>query len=315
MRLLLSSALLGLAWFSAANIALSAVAWLLARGMMRRERALSGSALLAIRLLPTTASVLFVTTVFLPAHWRFELAATEETFGIVLTLLAALGFGLLGQSAWRATCAGRAGHRFNALTRLSAKPLAEGAFEVGGGPGVSLVGILRPRIVVSSEARASLTPAELAVAISHEVAHRRSHDNLKRFAMSCAPDLFAWFPVARALEARWQAAAECQADDHAVMGDENRALVLASALVRVARLSSGPTVVRQSPVWSAFHVPTLLETRVRRLVVGPIAAPVARRRVWSACMIAALTVPVAVWLLGFSHTLHVVTETIVTLLP
>src|SRR4029453_6407376 len=108
------------------------------------------------------------------------------------------------------------------------------------------------------------------VAISHETAHERSRDNLKRFLMYCAPDLFGWSRTARELEDAWQRQSEYFADDYAVMGDESRAVVLASALVKVAQLSRRTRgVATPVPAWSAFHVPSLLETRVRRLVAGP----------------------------------------------
>ena len=205
--------------------------------------------------------------------------------------------------------------------------------EIGGLPGVSLAGIWRPRILIGSEARSALTPAELDVAISHEVAHQRSQDNLKRFFLYCAPDLFGWTRVARQLEERWQAEAECEADAAAVMGDSERAVVLASALVKVARLGcagtshqlsragTAGTAAWTSPwippwkMWSAFHVPTLLEMRVRRLVSSRAVPPVATRRLaWSSATLG-LGIPVGLWLSGFSSTLHLVTEVMVTHLP
>ena len=199
--------------------------------------------------------------------------------------------------------------------RRAASLVESDAFEVGGMAGVSLTGIWRPRILIGSEARAALTPAELDLAISHEVAHRRSQDNLKRFLMFCAPDVFGWTAVARALEARWEAEAECEADAYAVMGDGDRAVVLASALVKVARLGCVARLHPLTPAWSAFHVPTLLEMRVRRLVSGAAVPPVPTSRLrWSSAMMA-LCLPVGVWLLELSHSLHQITEAMVTHLP
>ncbi len=83
--------------------------------------------------------------------------------------------------------------------------------------------------------------------------------------------------MARQLEERWQAEAECEADAHAVRGDGHRAVVLAAALVKVARLGGVTAVPPIIPAWtsSAFHVPTLLEMRVRRLVSGSAPRPAA----------------------------------------
>src|SRR5262249_19691951 len=158
----------------------------------------------------------------------------------------------------------------------------EDAFEVGELPGVSLAGILRPRILIGSATLAALTSDELDVAISHEVAHRRSRDNFKRFLIFCAPYVLGWLPAARWLEDGWQAEAECLADALAVGGDEMRAVVLASALVKVARLTRPASVPLASVAWSAFHVPTLLELRIRRLVSGDVLMPAAGAGVWRA---------------------------------
>jgi Zn-dependent protease with chaperone function len=316
MRLILSSVLLGLAWFAAVNILVTPIAWMLARTALQRKGASGASALFAIRLLPSIASCLFVFALFLPAHWRFEERNTQESFGILIASLAALGLALFGRSVWRAIRVSWNGYRLASLARKSASRLVSpGAFEVAGVPGVSLAGILRPQVLIGSEALRALTPAELDVAISHEIAHRRSGDNLKRFVMFCAPDLFGWLPAARQLENQWLAEAECQADDHAVMGDDTRAVALASALVKVAQLRCRAGLVLQSAAWSAFHVPTLLETRVRRLVSEPLTAPARSRRQWGSVAAVAIAVPLGVWLLGFSHTLHVVTEAMVTYLP
>jgi Zn-dependent protease with chaperone function len=338
MRLLLSSVLLGLVWFAAVNAITSLMAWTLGAWMLGRFRIASprrvgASMLLTARLLPAVASPVFVLAVFLPSHWRFEPAETDESFGFVLGGLAAIGLWLALRSAWRAGQAVRAGHRFAELARRAGNLVAGdehgGAFELGGLPGVSLAGIWRPRIFVGSETLSALTPAELDVAIAHEVAHRRSQDNLKRFLMFSAPDLFGWTRVARELEQRWQAEAECEADACAVMGDGQRAVMLASALVKVARLGSAGTLHPVSAtgtrgtsdwplpwtLWSAFHVPTLLETRVRRLVSGSAVPRVVTGRLgWSSATLS-LGIPAGLWLLDFSYTLHLVTEAMVTHLP
>ena len=315
MRVLLSSALLGLAWFVAANALASLAAWLVARRTLRRQPPIGASRLLALRLLPAATSILFTLFIFLPAHLRFEPVDSDESFGIVLGSIAALGLLLVSRATRRAVRAMTAGRAFEALVRRAGNVTAGGALEVGGLYGVSLSGIWRPRILIGSEARAALTPAELDLAISHEVAHRRSLDNLKRFLMHTAPDLFGWTMAARQLEERWQAEAECEADAHAVMGDGQRAVLLASALVKVARLACVGSLRSASPAWSAFHVPSLLEMRVRRLVSGAVPTPASRRTfAWSGAT-AALVVPVGLWLLEFSYTLHAVTEAMVARLP
>jgi hypothetical protein len=48
-------------------------------------------------------------------HVRFEPAASDERFGVVLGLTALVGFALLTGAAWRAVRAGLEGRRFASL--------------------------------------------------------------------------------------------------------------------------------------------------------------------------------------------------------
>ena len=187
--------------------------------------------------------------------------------------------------------------------------------ELKGLRGISLAGIWQPKILIGSDALDALTPTELDLAIAHEIAHRRSNDNLKRFAMCCAPDFFGWTSVARRLEQQWQAEAECEADAHAVRGDGGRAVALASALVKVARLERVGGLRPASPAFSAFHVPTLLELRVRRLVADSALPSADRGWMWRLGTTASLVLAAGLWFTDFSHALHVITEALVASLP
>ncbi len=315
MRVLLSSVLLALAWFAVLNVAVSLVTWVVARVMMRRGSADAGL-LFAIRMLPALASLFFVVAMFLPAHVRFERADVEESFGVILAAGAGIAAAILLRSTVRAARVAWADRTCALLTARIPRQFDRDLFTIPGVSGVSLAGILRSRILVGSETLAALTSSELDVAISHEAAHERSRDNLKRFLMYCAPDVFGWSRTARQLEDAWQRESEYRADDYAVMGDESRAVVLASALVKVAQLSRRARgITNPVPTWSAFHVPSLLETRVRRLVAGPIAVPEDRGIPWRAAIVVALALPVGIWMLGLSYPLHAVTEAMVTYLP
>jgi beta-lactamase regulating signal transducer with metallopeptidase domain len=315
MRVLLSSVLLALAWFAVVNILMSAVTWVLARRAIRRGDA-DGSVLFAIRMFPACASLFFVGAVFLPSHVRFEQADTEESFGVVLAACAIVAAVMLLRSASRAAQVAQADHEFAMLTARVRRQLDRDVFTIRGVTGVSLAGILRSRILVGSETLEALTAAELDLAISHEAAHERSRDNLKRFLMYCAPDVFGWSRTARRLEATWQSASEYRADDYAVMGDERRAIVLAAALVKVAQLSRRVHgIAHPVPAWNAFHVPSLLEKRVRRLVAGPMVIPHDRAAPWREAFLVGLALSVSTWLFGLSYALHAVTEAMVTHLP
>jgi Zn-dependent protease with chaperone function len=260
------------------------------------------------------ASTFFVYAFFLPAHLRFEEREVEESFGLVLGMLAVAGAAIVARSLWRAAHTIWLGRRLLQAARRIATRLDDGTLALPGLPGISLAGIVRTNVLIGRDALHALSAAELDVAISHEMAHRRSRDNVKRFLMYCAPDVFGLLGVAQALERKWEAEAECLADSAAVDGDRQRAMLLASALVKVARLTyRGPMIV-PPPAWSAFHVPTLLESRIRRLVDGDLPrAP--RGRIWLVMALAGSAAPVVVWLADLSYTLHAVTEAMVTRLP
>jgi hypothetical protein len=319
MRLLFSSVLLACFWFAVANVAASAIAWLAARLILLRQSCdaridTDAGLLIAVRLMPAASSIFFAGLLFLPAHWMYEPAESAEAFGVAMRLLAALGAALMARAAWRALRAVSQDLQIASLTHTAAT-LDAGAYQVRGVHGVTLAGVLRPRILVGTPTVEALTPGELDAAIAHEVAHRQSRDNFKRFLVYCAPDLFGWSAAARRLEELWQAASERQADARAVDGDERRAVVLASALVKVARLTRRPGTILPSPTWSAFHVPTLLEARVTRLVSGRLEAARGFAAVWRALAAAALAIAAAAWAFDISYSLHLVSEVLVSRLP
>ncbi|CAN5506357.1 hypothetical protein BH23ACI1_BH23ACI1_24230 [soil metagenome] len=308
-----NAVLLALAWFAAVNAVLSLVAWAWARHGRVSLNASAG-ALLAHRLLPAGGSAFFVLVFFAPAHWRFEPRGGEESFGVVVHALAAAGLALLAPAFWRAAAALRAGWELRScdgLPRIDAAADLE-VYEVDGLAGVSLAGIVRPRILVGLAVREALTPDELDAAVAHEVAHGASRDNWKRLAIYCAPDLFGHTAAARHLEVRWSAVAECHADARAVAGDRARATDLAAALLKVARLAGQAP---RSPAWSTLHDEPLLAARVLRLLGGtPPSAPrpagILMAGGWFALVLA----------LAFAGTsaayeLHILTETVAHFLP
>lgn len=311
---LLSIVVLGLAWFAAVNLLASCVAWLAGSLVLRTGGGRRAGVLLAIRLGPAALSTFFVAALFVPAHWRFEPADAQESFGVVLRALSVLGAMLLARSAARMAEVARAGWRLRACRWFAQADRTLGVYEVQGLAGVSLAGVFRTRILVGAAARCALSAAELQVALAHERAHRYAFDNLKRFVMVCAPDLFGGSATSREIESRWRATAEWLADARAVDGDSVRAVLLASALVKVSRIASDPVPFVTSPAWSALHDPPLLELRVRRLVQGEAPAAVRPRRsgaLASAAVGVALLSSAAV----FAPAVHRLTEALVRLLP
>ncbi len=319
MRLLLSLALLGLAWFTAVNIIATAFAWLWGRALLQRKERPGADLLAVVRLAPSVVATLFVLAVFLPGHVWFEPSESDESFGVLVMTFALGGLVLVLRSMHRLAAVARVARRAKAAVAIEASPLVAAggtaeAYELREFRGLSLAGVFRPRILVGARVRRALTPDELDLAISHELAHRSSRDNVKRCAMFCAPDLFGCLPLAHALELRWRAETECRADSRAVAGDERRAVLLASALVKVARLAGQPGPL-SSAVWSTFHEPALLETRIRRLVSGAALVSPSRQVTVPLALGISVALALVASSLGGAADIHRVTEALVGLLP
>jgi Zn-dependent protease with chaperone function len=126
---------------------------------------------------------------------------------------------------------------------------------------LALVGIVRPRIVVSQAAQRVLSAGQMEMALRHERAHAHSRDNLKRLLILLAPGAF---PGRAALEQAWSRFAEWAADDCAAGGSAQESLTLAAALVHVAKLG---TIGKPAPLMTAFLATSHdLEARVDRLL-------------------------------------------------
>ncbi len=316
---------LALAWFGAVNVVLSVAAagigWVSQRNAVGLRSSSAPVVFLLLKLVPGVAALFFTVVVFLPGHLQFEPAGAEESAGYTL-----VAFGVLG--AVTLVLAVRRAVRDAAMTRRlerdwgerarGPRRLADGRLPVydlpDASPVISLAGLLRPRVFVASPVIEAFTSDEMDVSLAHEVAHHDARDNLKRMLVACSPDLLGIWPSGRALERRWRAAVEFAADDCAVGGDESRAVALASALIKVARLSPAAAAAGSS---SAFYDGTLLAARIDRLltpdgdhVAGHRPAYGWRLFLGSATLLAALLAAEAAW-----FGVHLATEGLVRFLP
>jgi beta-lactamase regulating signal transducer with metallopeptidase domain len=131
-------------------------------------------------------------------------------------------------------------------------------------PLLALSGLLRPHVVISRGVLTELPKEQLNVAVRHEIAHRNSHDNLKRLFLVLSPEFFLLANGFAALEKTWARFSEWAADDEAVRGDSERALSLATALLRVARMGARPQLsILQTSLLPEDHD---LSARVERLL-------------------------------------------------
>jgi Zn-dependent protease with chaperone function len=284
-----------LASYGLCNLLLSVAVGALWRagGFLPLKRA---DALLALRLLPAAGSALAVLTVVLPAFLLYEPAHADDKPGALLVVAAGLALLVIFDGIRRAARAARAAR---ALVR-SAPPLRTEAFEDGARvslvnlsePVVAVVGGWRQRIVAAHCVAAACDGEEFRQVVAHETAHIDARDNLKLLALLAVPDVLAWLPAGRALNAQWQAAAEIEADERASGADPHKRVALASALIKVARLAiAGPRSARGA---HANEPGDGLEQRIKRLLAPPAGGAPAfpgRRIATSALLVPLLAVP------------------------
>lgn len=327
----LFTALLALAWFGGINAALSALVTVACRWLFASPgQALRGGRpgvwpgtradlLFALKLLPGSASVLFVVFLFLPAHWVFEPRGVEESAGYTLVSLAGLGAVTMALALRRvaadtlATCRLEWGWRRRAVGPSRIGGVSVPVYSLSDhSPVITLSGLRRPRVFLGHRVVDAFSDDELMVSLAHEQAHHEVRDNLKRILIACSPDLLGLWSAGRALARRWRAAVEFEADARAVDGSEERAVSLASALVKVARLAPAA-----ASVGSRLYDGTLLRARIDRLL-SPAAPPASAKAcspAWSlplagGALLVALLAAENLWL-----GVHSFTEGLIRLLP
>jgi BlaR1 peptidase M56 len=226
--------------------------------------------LFLLRISPTALSVFAVLVFCIPSYLWLEPEAAGEKFGFVCFLMAILGVGIWVLSITRAASAvyetvrylrqcERHGHKIHVPGEPSpALLLADKA------PVLAVAGVVHPRLVISKRVLLGLTAGQREAALRHEQAHRISRDNIKRLLILLAPDVLPFQHAFDSLERTWAKFTEWAADDQATQGDPDRALSLASALVRVAKMGSTPQL--SYLVSSLVHDDHELSERVDRLL-------------------------------------------------
>src|SRR5271169_4248713 len=223
-----------------------------------------------LRISPMALTVFALLAFCIPSYLWLEPEAAGETVGLACFLMAVMGAAIWALSITRVVSAVRGtaqylnhcerhGRKINVPGEPSpALLLAEEA------PVLAVAGVVRPRLVISQAVLQGLTAEQRDAALRHERAHRTSRDNIKRFLILLSPDVLPFLRAFTTLEHSWAKFTEWAADDQAVEGDSERALSLASALVRVARMGSKPEL---SYLFSSLvHDDHELTERVDRLL-------------------------------------------------
>lgn len=259
-----------LAVYGLTSLLLAAVVVVAWHGGLRGKPVAPGD-LLALRLLPAAGGALLVLTVVLPAFLIYEPAHEREQVGPLLVAMALFSLVAIGDGIRRAW-----GSCIAARSLLSDLGPAD-CWQVEPGrnvdivdveaPIVAVVGGWRPRIVAAKRVVAACSQEEFCRVIAHEAAHVSARDNLKLLLLAASPDALAWMPVGTTVANRWRIAAEFAADERATGPDPRKRVALASALIKVARLSTAGD--RDLPALSMPVGVDDVEGRVRRLLSTP----------------------------------------------
>jgi Zn-dependent protease with chaperone function len=242
--------------------ALVAVAWRSLKWLHATEPSLAGL-LFSLRVLPLAASVIITFVFVVPSFQLLEPRSINEGMGVMPLALGVCALLLIACGCFRVIAAQSRTSRVVAPWLAGGHPL-----NVDGGaqtvtfrsrceaPPLVLVGVRKPRVLVSESTVALLSHDELHIALKHELAHMRSRDNLKKLVFRLCP-----FPGMARLERAWSLAAELAADDAAVSNLDD-AVDLAAALVKLSRL----VPVEAAPVCTVGFVTGSISARVTRLL-------------------------------------------------
>jgi len=285
-----ATAMTALTTLAGFGLAYAAARLLLACASLRPARPQARPAVLLARAVaPTLVASIVSTALILPAFLLFEPAHDGERAGVVLTALAVLGGAQIGAAAVRAIRMLRFARTVTSAWGVHARPLPHEpwglpAYAVDAGfPVVAVAGFFRPRLFVDRRVLTVCSPAELAAIAAHERAHVECRDNLRRLLVGACEG-----PRSRAAAA-WRHAAEHAADARAAESSE-RAVDLAAALVKIARLAPGRPL--ETAALSTIHDGGSLEARIQRLLAvdRPAAVRAPRSVIWLAAAPAAFAI-------------------------
>lgn len=264
---------------AAALMAIRLSPWIISiAARMRPQQA--ARLLLTLRLAPVCSALCVVIALCVPSYLRYEQNGATEKVGIFCLAASVLGLALCMISVGRGLHA--VVHSF-LITRQcpSVEATAWGEVpaakeDVAGMPLLALVGVVRPRLILSRRVLEVLSPEQLDAALSHEHAHQVSRDNLKRLLVVLAPNVLPFVNGFGELEHQWERFIELAADDHATCGQIGRSVALAEALIQVARLGNAEAAL---PLASSLCARGQdLAARVHRLLgLEAVTAPSVRR--------------------------------------
>ena len=202
--------------------------------------------LFVLRLAPLALTLIAVLAFCIPSYLWLEPEATGEKVGLLCVVMAVLGVALWIPALKRVMGAVRGTNRYLTHCERHARRInvpgedSPALLLADKAPVLAVAGVFRPRLLISRRVMRELSPEQREAALRHDHAHRTSGDNLKRLLILLSPDAVPFVATFNGLERAWSKFTEWAADDEATAGDSERALTLASALVRVAKMGSRP---------------------------------------------------------------------------
>src|ERR1700692_937285 len=242
--------------------ALVAIAWRSLKLFHAPEKLLA-DLFFALRILPLVASIVLTLAFVVPSFQLLEPRSIDEQMGAMPLGLGVCALLLIAVGGWRVITAHTKTSRMVAQWLDGASPLNADTDAWAAtfrtkreAPPIMLVGVRKPRVLVSESTVALLSPDELRIALRHELAHIRSQDNLKKLLFRFCP-----FPGMAKLESAWSRSTELAADGASV-SKLHDAVDLAAALVKLSRLVS----VDVAPFCAVGFVTGSIGERVARLL-------------------------------------------------
>jgi Zn-dependent protease with chaperone function len=264
--------------------------------------------LFALRLFPLAAALVITAAFTIPSFLLLEPRAVDEPLGTAPLVLGLCGMGVILAGLFNVIGAVRRASKTISTWTRQAEPIrAQAPLPVLriplAIPPMTAVGIVRPRILVSSAAESVLAEKELRTAMSHEMAHVRRRDNLRKLFLR-----FVAFPGMNGLESAWLEETEMAADDAAVT-NASEALDLAAALIKLSRLpSEAPADLTAALVRSPASI---MNARVERLLAWTDRRVASSDKLSVLCSVSAALGTIALAAITYSHLLvriHTATE-------
>jgi Zn-dependent protease with chaperone function len=259
---------------------LVAMIWRISRRYIARISPRSASQILFwLRLAPFIATMAAALIFIIPAFLEYEPQSTQERISFSIGFFALVSLLIVFGGLRRSISAILQSNRvMKAWLKDSEEPAQLDGVSVyrcqHDSPVIAVLGLWRTRIFVSRKVFETLSPEELNAALRHEAVHVRSKDTFKKLALHFSPRVFPAWDLLAPIRESWAKACELSADEEAAAHDAHRTLSLASALVKVSRLSCptemptiGAALLNDTESFLGYRVQRLLQISENRSAV------------------------------------------------